>query len=241
MNKNDKYFVKEVTNIEEDFAKWYTDIVRKAELADYTDSKGFIAIRPYGYAIWENIQNYADNYLDLSKAAITVVHPETSAETISENYKNAQKLSFKGHVKEPVNMDKVSATVLDNNYKIAFTESKNNNTPFEIELYYDLPKKTSPATLSVLNLIYRKGTMLSDEKEFLKYQEENNISLSTHLSKGNLSIKGYSSAKNLDKTVGQAVEILNNPRVTDEEVSKAIDELKDTLSRYDNSIPLIIC
>ena len=61
MNKNDKNFVKEVTNIEEDFAKWYTDIVRKAELADYTDSKGFIAIRPYGYAIWENIQNYADN------------------------------------------------------------------------------------------------------------------------------------------------------------------------------------
>lgn len=57
---NDKDFVKEITNIEDDFAKWYTDIVRKAELADYTDVKGFIAIRPYGYAIWENIQNYAD-------------------------------------------------------------------------------------------------------------------------------------------------------------------------------------
>ena len=53
-------FVKEITNIEDDFAKWYTDVVRKAELADYTDTKGCIAIRPYGYAIWENIQNYAD-------------------------------------------------------------------------------------------------------------------------------------------------------------------------------------
>lgn len=53
-------FVKEITNIEEDFAKWYTDVVRKTELADYTEAKGFIAIRPYGYAIWENIQNYAD-------------------------------------------------------------------------------------------------------------------------------------------------------------------------------------
>ena len=57
---NEKDFVKEITNIEDDFAQWYTDIVRKAELADYTDVKGFIAIRPYGYAIWENIQNYAD-------------------------------------------------------------------------------------------------------------------------------------------------------------------------------------
>ena len=58
MNKD---FVKEITNIEEDFAKWYTDIVLKAELADYTSVKGFIAIRPYGYAIWENIQKYMDS------------------------------------------------------------------------------------------------------------------------------------------------------------------------------------
>ena len=59
-DNNKKEFVKEITNIEEDFAKWYTDIVLKAELADYTAVKGFIAIRPYGYAIWENIQKYAD-------------------------------------------------------------------------------------------------------------------------------------------------------------------------------------
>lgn len=57
---NEKDFVKEITNIEDDFAQWYTDIVLKAELADYTDVKGFISIRPYGYAIWENIQKYAD-------------------------------------------------------------------------------------------------------------------------------------------------------------------------------------
>lgn len=60
MSKNKEDFVKEITNIEEDFAKWYTDIVLKAELADYTDTKGCIAIKPYGYAIWESIQKYAD-------------------------------------------------------------------------------------------------------------------------------------------------------------------------------------
>lgn len=57
----EKEFVKEITNIEDDFAKWYTDIVKKADLADYTDTKGCIAIKPYGYAIWENIQKYTDN------------------------------------------------------------------------------------------------------------------------------------------------------------------------------------
>ena len=61
MSKNNDDFVKEITNIEDDFAKWYTDIVLKADLADYTDTKGCVAIKPYGYAIWENIQKYADN------------------------------------------------------------------------------------------------------------------------------------------------------------------------------------
>lgn len=53
-------FVKDIADIDEDFAKWYTDIVIKADLADYADTKGCIAIKPYGFALWENIQNYAD-------------------------------------------------------------------------------------------------------------------------------------------------------------------------------------
>lgn len=60
MSNKDNNFVKDITNIEEDFAKWYTDIVLKADLADYTDTKGCIAIKPYGYEIWENIQKYTD-------------------------------------------------------------------------------------------------------------------------------------------------------------------------------------
>lgn len=61
MSKNEGDVVKEITNIEKNFARWYTDIVLKADLADYTDTKGCIAIKPYGYAIWENIQKYADD------------------------------------------------------------------------------------------------------------------------------------------------------------------------------------
>lgn len=77
---DDKNFVKEITNIEEDFAKWYTDIVLKAELADYTDVKGFITIRPYGYAIWENIQKYADEKFKkhgVKNIAMPVLIPES--------------------------------------------------------------------------------------------------------------------------------------------------------------------
>src|ERR1044072_5008251 len=44
----------------EDFSRWYLDVVRRAELADYTPVKGCMAIRPYGYAIWELIQQQLD-------------------------------------------------------------------------------------------------------------------------------------------------------------------------------------
>ncbi|MDD4263145.1 MAG: proline--tRNA ligase [Firmicutes bacterium] len=56
----DKKLVEEITAMDEDFAKWYTDVVRKADLADYSSVKGCMIIRPYGYAIWENIQKELD-------------------------------------------------------------------------------------------------------------------------------------------------------------------------------------
>lgn len=49
-----------ITSMDVDFAQWYTDVCRKAELMDYSSVKGFIIYRPYGYALWENIQNYLD-------------------------------------------------------------------------------------------------------------------------------------------------------------------------------------
>ncbi|PKK87050.1 MAG: proline--tRNA ligase [Tenericutes bacterium HGW-Tenericutes-8] len=60
MNENKK-LVETITARDVDFAQWYTDLCLKAELMDYSDAKGFIIYRPYGYAIWENIQKYLDN------------------------------------------------------------------------------------------------------------------------------------------------------------------------------------
>ncbi len=59
MAKQEK-MVKSITSMDEDFAKWYTDVCIKAELIDYASVKGCMIIRPYGYAIWENIQSIMD-------------------------------------------------------------------------------------------------------------------------------------------------------------------------------------
>ncbi len=56
----EKKLVEEITSMQEDFAQWYTDVVKKAELIDYSSVRGCMILRPLGYAIWENIQKELD-------------------------------------------------------------------------------------------------------------------------------------------------------------------------------------
>src|ERR671919_1014462 len=63
MSKETEGFVTEITPQSEDFSKWYLDVVRRAELADYSPVKGCMVIRPYGYAIWELLQREIDDRL----------------------------------------------------------------------------------------------------------------------------------------------------------------------------------
>ena len=56
----EKKLVEAITSMEEDFAQWYTDVVKKAELIDYSSVKGCMILKPAGYAIWENIQHELD-------------------------------------------------------------------------------------------------------------------------------------------------------------------------------------
>ena len=58
--KQEEAFVTEITKQSVDFSRWYLDVVRKAELADYSPVKGFMVIRPYGYAMWEHLQRELD-------------------------------------------------------------------------------------------------------------------------------------------------------------------------------------
>ncbi len=58
-----KGFVQDVTAMEEDFAQWYTDVVKKADLIDYSSVRGSMIIRPYGYALWENIKSELDRMI----------------------------------------------------------------------------------------------------------------------------------------------------------------------------------
>lgn len=75
-----KQFVNEIADINTDFAQWYTDVVLKTDMVDYGPVKGTMVIKPYGYAIWENIQSYMDKEfkkLGVQNAYFPMLIPES--------------------------------------------------------------------------------------------------------------------------------------------------------------------
>ena len=128
---------KAITNRDVDFAKWYTDVVRAAKLADYTSVKGCIAIEPNGYAIWEKIQSIMDKkFKELGH--VNVQMPLL----IPENLFNQEKELIEGFAPELVWVTEVGDKKFDERFAIRSTSE----TVFcdyykkHINSYKDLPK-----------------------------------------------------------------------------------------------------
>ena len=126
-----------ITSRDVDFAKWYTDVVRAAKLADYTSVKGCIAIEPNGYAIWEKIQSIMDKkFKELGH--VNVQMPLL----IPENLFNQEKELIEGFAPELVWVTEVGDKKLDERFAIRSTSE----TVFcdyykkHITSYKDLPK-----------------------------------------------------------------------------------------------------
>lgn len=126
-----------ITSRDVDFAKWYTDVVRAAKLADYTSVKGCIAIEPNGYAIWEKIQSILDKkFKELGH--VNVQMPLL----IPENLFNQEKELIEGFAPELVWVTEVGDKKLEERFAIRSTSE----TVFcdyykkHINSYKDLPK-----------------------------------------------------------------------------------------------------
>lgn len=117
---------KGVTKQSVDFAKWYTDVVLKTELADYGPVKGTMVIRPYGYALWENIRNIADEMFKKSghvNAYFPMFIPESFFKKEAEHVKGfAPECAVVTHgggkkLKEPLYIRPTSETIIWSMYK----------------------------------------------------------------------------------------------------------------------------
>src|SRR5438034_11589396 len=89
MVDEDRY-VEDIIDQDDNFSQWYNQVVRKAELADYAPVRGCMIIRPYGYAIWENIQRLMDarfKETDVLNAYFPLLIPRSFIEKEAEHIK----------------------------------------------------------------------------------------------------------------------------------------------------------
>ena len=127
-----------ITTQEQDFAQWYTDVCKKAELMDYSSVKGFIIYRPYGYAIWEQIQHYLD-----AKFKAVGVENVYMPMVIPASLFQKEKDHISGFAPETLICTKGGDSVLDDELivrptsEVLFCEHYKNI----IESYRDLPKR----------------------------------------------------------------------------------------------------
>lgn len=129
---------KDITPRDVDFAQWYTDVCKKAELMDYSDVKGFIIYRPYGYAIWEEIQNYINK--EFKKVGVENVYLPL---VIASSQFQREKDHIKGFAPETLICTKAGDNDLDDPLIVRPTSEVLfcNHYKNIIQSYRDLPKK----------------------------------------------------------------------------------------------------
>ena len=174
----------------------------------------------------DDVNNFIKKYINLNKAAITVMHPNKVAENNSINFKGARK---------PLHTENIHQGVLDNNYRVAFLESPTNKTYFNISLKYPIKEDVKHGTRAVLNEMLCMGTMEKSEEDFDLLQENNNLRVSSAASSTSLNIRGSSLNKNFDLTLDNAKELLYSPALTQENFEKAVSRIKDFYTRYDET------
>lgn len=136
MSKQDKNYVNQIANINEDFAQWYTDVVIKTQLVDYGTVKGTMVIRPYGYAIWEEIQaqlNVRFKKLGVKNAYFPMLIPESFMKKEAEH--------VEGFAPECVTVTRVGKTELAEPLVIRPTSETIINEMYSkwVQSYRDLP------------------------------------------------------------------------------------------------------
>src|SRR5260370_4329450 len=124
MAKEEK-MVEDLVDQEDNFSQWYNQVVRKAELADYAPVRGCMIIRPYGYAIWENLQRRLDarfKETDVENAYFPLLIPRSFLEREAEHVEDfAPEVAWvtRGggeELEEPLAIRPTSETIIDHSY-----------------------------------------------------------------------------------------------------------------------------
>lgn len=187
----------------------------------------------------KDIVDFAKKYMNLHKAAITVIHPSTAAseDTINTNYQNARNVAFTGNVdknsdinhKEAVNMSKVKQFSITNNIDLVTNESESDVSTLDLDLTADAPTYVKPGVNELLAIMLNKGSKDKDEASFFSNLEKQSIELQFDASARGICARATFLPTDGADVIKSAKEVLLNPRFNEEEFESAKKMLKDNL------------
>ena len=186
----------------------------------------------------QDLQKAANEFYNLNRAAITVLHPNsTNKEKIMASYNKSNQINFTGaSKKQAVNMDKVKQYDLTNNYRIV---TYNSNLPdvhaSTVMRVKDPVIPKNKAVYPVLNEILQSGTLQKDHAEFIRELEKAGADVSISADDCGIALGFSSDVKDYKNAFKLYKEILENPRFTQETFDKAVKDVKDSISRSEKT------
>ena len=180
----------------------------------------------------EELSNAVRKYFDVSKSAITVVHPDKK--------QNAE-LAFKGKTdnRKPIDLSEVSAYKLPNNFETAFYNTKSNNINLSLNLKNNVPYSKKAGVVEVLNELYTMGTSKMPVEKFNEFKDKNNLSISANAHQDGISVGMSGDINNYKLGMEKLKELLYNPNITEENIKTAVERVKDRMVRTQISAGLI--
>jgi len=178
----------------------------------------------------EELSNAVKEYFDVSKAAITVIHPETK-----------NNLNFKGNTETriPIDINAISEYKLPNNFDTAFYNTKSKNINLSIMLQSNIPYSKKAGVVEVLNEIYTMGTKNMPVDKYNEYKDKNNLHIGVSVGQCGISAGMKGNIDNYMSGLNKMEEIIYNPNINEKNIKLAVARIKDKMIRTPISAQLL--
>ena len=168
----------------------------------------------------EELSHAVKEYFDVSKCAITVVHPSKTPN-----------VSFKGNSRTPLDMNAISEYKLTNNFDTAFYNTKSNNIYIALKLIDNVPYTKKAGVAEILNEIYTMGTQDMPVDKFNEFKDKNNLKIALTAGQVGIAASMRGDISNYRLGLSKMEELLYNPNITEKNVKTAAARIKDRMAR----------
>lgn len=184
-----------------------------------------------------DLQDFAKKYLDLSRASLSVVHPESlDNSTIMENYKKSAPVSFKGSIEEKsFDLSKIKQYRLANNMRVTFNPNKSELANYEISLDTRIPAQAKPAAALLLSVMLNEGSRDKNYNELYAQANKNGMDIKFKADFNSVTASVNALSKDMESSLKLVKEVLQAPRLNDTNFEYAKSFVRENVMNSQNS------